>query len=117
MIDLLVATLRGALGICAGLFGGWMIFFAVGSRLDFAPPVGMYYLAWPIAFPLFAALPLAVLVALLLRFAGPPYRAALRRPRFRWGALLPLGLVAFAVMLLTCPLETGGTLLDRLWPG
>jgi len=114
MVDLLVATLRGTLQICAGLFGGWLIFFAVASRLDFAPLVGMYYLAWPIAFPLLAALPLALPVALLLRIAGPPYRAALRRPRFRWGVLLPIGIAAFAVMLLTCPLESGGTLLDRL---
>jgi hypothetical protein len=114
MGDLLVATLRGTLGICAGLFGGWMILFAVGSRLDFAPPVGMYYLAWPIAFPLLAALPIGAALALLLLGAGPPYRAALRRPGFRFGVLLPLGLVAFAVMLLSCPLETGGTLFDRL---
>jgi hypothetical protein len=114
MFELLLATARGTLQLCAGLFGGWLLFFAVGSRLDFAPPVGMNYLAWPIAFPLLAALPLAAMVALLLRVAGPPYQAALRRPRFRWGVLLPVGLIAFAVMLLTCPLETGGTLLDRL---
>lgn len=114
MLDLLLAALRGTLQLCAGLFGGWLVFFALADAVDMAPLVGMNYLAWPIAFPLLAALPLAVLVALLLRIGGPPYRARLRDPRFRWGVLLPVGLLTFAVMLLTCPLETGGTLLDRL---
>ncbi len=116
MADLLLTTLRGTLLVCAGLFVGWMILFALGSRLDLVPHVGMYYLGWPIAFPLLAALPLAVVIALSLLRAGPPYRTTLHQPRFRWGVLLPLGTLAFAVMLLTCPLETGGTLLDRLLP-
>ncbi len=111
---LLLATMRGTLTVCAGLFGGWMVFFAVGSRFDFAPPVGMNYLAWPIVFPLAAALPIALLLALLLSRAGPPYAAVLQRPRFRWAVLLPVWLVAFAAMLLSVPLETGGTLLAHL---
>ncbi|NCF11607.1 MAG: hypothetical protein GWP66_13210 [Gammaproteobacteria bacterium] len=114
MVDLLVATLLGTLQICAGLFGGWLLFFVLADAVDMAPLVGMYYIAWPIAFPLLSALPIAVVLALLLVRTGPPYTAALRRPRFLWGVLLPIGIVAFAVMLLTCPLETGGTLLDRL---
>ena len=117
MGELLDATLRGTLQLCAGLFVGWLLFFALTARLDLAPPVGMNYLAWPIAFPLLAALPLAALLALLLRITGPPYGAALSQPRFRWGVLLPVGLLAFAAMLLTCPLETGGTLLERLLSG
>jgi len=114
MGNLLAAILFGTATICAGLFGGWLLFFALFSRLDLVPPVGMYYLAWPIVFPLFAALPVAVLLTLLLVRAGPPYIQALRRPAFTWGVLLPVGAIAFVIMLLTCPLETGGTLLDRL---
>ncbi len=113
MGNLLLAILLGTVTVCAGLFGGWLVTFAVLSRLELAPRVGMYYLAWPIAYPLLAALPVAVVLALALVRAGPPYTQALSRPGFIWGVLLPIGVVAFAIMLLTCPLETGGTLLDR----
>ncbi|MDX1594237.1 MAG: hypothetical protein R3298_08310 [Gammaproteobacteria bacterium] len=115
--SLLAATAAATLQVCAGLFAGWLVFFVLADAVDRAPPVGMYYLAWPIAFPILAALPLAVVLVPLLARAGPPYMAALRRARFRWGVLLPVGLVAFAVMVLTCPLETGGTLLDRVLAG
>lgn len=114
MGKLLLATLLATLTVLAGLFGGWMLFFALLSRSDWAPQVGMYYLAWPIVFPLFAALPLAVVLAIALGVTGPPYLESLRRPRFTWGVLLPIGAVAFAIMLLTCPLESGGTLLDTV---
>lgn len=112
---LLLAGLTAALILCAALFVGWFIAFIVMDAIGRTLLVGMYYLAWPIVFPLFAFPALFLLLLAVLPFFKQPYPEILGHGPFLFGLLVPVFVVAMALMLATCPLDAGGTLVSRGW--
>ena len=90
-------------------FGGWFIAFGVMGAFDIGLLVGMNYLVWPIVFPLIGGLCVFFLfLATLPLYRCPPFQA-FRIPLFWMAELLPLAAGGLLVMLLSCPLDVGGT--------
>lgn len=110
---LLLAAFTAALLICAALFVGWLIAFVIMGIIGKSLLVGMYYLAWPIVFPLFALPAVFLLLLGLIPLFKQPFPEILGHGPFLFGILLPMFLIAMALMLATCPLDAGGTLLSR----
>ena len=79
------------------------------GALDVYLLVGMNYLAWPIVFPIMAALPLWALMFALAPLAGRMGPLGVRSRRFMLTVLLPVALLTLGVMLVTAPLDTSGT--------
>ena len=110
---LLAAAAIGAGGVCMAQFALWMVFFAVTSLFGIYLLTGMYFLAWPIVFPI-CTFPVAfALLLIILARVRKPYLRVLSNYRFWVAIILPVVLVAFAVMVATCPLDIGGTLWTR----
>lgn len=114
---LALSALTGAFIIGAALFMGWFVTFIIMDFIGTALLVGMYYLAWPIAFPLFAIPFIFLLLLAIIPMFKQPFPDILGYLPFLFGILIPIFIVAFAVMLATCPLENGGTLLTTGWDG
>lgn len=110
---LAAGAFAGTLQVAAGLFIGWFVAFALMGVIGHSLLVGMYYLAWPIVFPIVATPAVFALLFVLLwqRPDGGP-RTLVQR-RFQLRVMLPLVLLGVLVMLATCPLDIGGTLLTR----
>lgn len=111
--QLLLAAFTAALLVCAALFVGWFMAFVMMGAIGKSLLVGMYYLAWPIAFPLLAMPVVFLLMLGLIPLFQEPYPKILGHAPFLFGILLPVFLIAMMVMLATCPLDVGGTLLSR----
>jgi hypothetical protein len=110
---LLAAAAIGSVGVCAAQFGLWMVFFAVTSLLGVYLLSGMYFLAWPIVFPIYT-FPVVFLVFLfVIPMFRKPYLSVLAGYRFWTAVVIPIILIAFTVMVGTCPLEIGGNLWTR----
>ena len=115
--QLALSALTGAVIVCAALFGGWFFAFIIMRFVGTSMLVGMNYLAWPIAFPLFSFPVIFLLLLVVIPFFRQPYPEILAHKGFLFAVMLPVFLVAMALMLATCPLETGGTLLTDGWKG
>lgn len=115
LLDLGLVAASGA-GLVAGvLFGGWFVSFALMGLAGHSLLVGMNYLVWPIIFPMMAFPTVFLLLIPIARLFRRPYRQLLSLPKFHLGVLLPTALLALALMLATCPLDSGGTFLTRGW--
>jgi len=115
LLDLGLAAAAGALLVAGVLFGGWFASFALMGLVGHSLLVGMNYLVWPIIFPLMAFPVVFLLLMPIVRLLRRPYRGLLSQPGFYLGVLLPITLLALALMLATCPLDSGGTFLTRGW--
>lgn len=115
--NLFLSAATGAVLICTGLFGGWFISFILMDAVGMALLVGMNYLAWPIVFPLFSFPVVFLLLVIVIPVFKKPYPEILSHKGFLFGVLLPIFIIAIGLMLVTCPLETGGNLLTRGWSG
>jgi hypothetical protein len=110
---LMTAAAIGAASVCAAQFCLWMVFFAVTSLLGVYLLVGMYFLAWPIVFPI-CTFPVVFLVFLvIIPMFRKPHLKVLAGYQFWTAVVIPMMLVAFAVMVATCPLDIGGNLWTR----
>jgi len=110
---LLAAAAIAAAGVCAAQFALWMVFFAATSLIGVYLLTGMYFLAWPIVFPIYT-FPMAFLLFLfIIPIFRKPYLQVLAGFRFWTVVAIPIILVAFTLMIATCPLEIGGNLLTR----
>ncbi len=108
-----LAAASGALLISGALFIAWFLAFAVMGLIGHSLLVGMNYLVWPIIFPIMAFPVFFLLLLPLVPLFKRPYRDLLAMPRFHFAGLLPIFLLALAIMLASCPLDIGGTLLTR----
>ena len=96
----------------AGLFGGWMISFAVMNVFSINFLVGMNYLVWPIVFPLFSVLPIFILLSILIPLFPGGYLNVFKNKTFLV-VVTTLMLLSLLIMFVTCPLDIGGTLLTQ----
>ncbi|UCD80946.1 MAG: hypothetical protein JSW26_05825 [Desulfobacterales bacterium] len=110
---LLTAAAIGAVSVCAAQFGLWLVFFAVTSLLGVYLLTGMYFLAWPIVFPIYTFPVVFVLLLIIIPMLRKPYLGVLSAYHFWMIIILPVVLVAFTVMVATCPLDIGGNLWTR----
>jgi hypothetical protein len=108
---LLMVAAIGAGSVCVSQFGLWLIFFAVTSLFGVYLLTGMYYLAWPIVFPIFAFPVVFILLLIIIPMLRKPYLGVLTGYPFWITVILPVILIAFTIMVATCPLETG----ENLW--
>ncbi len=115
--QLLLSALTGAIIICAALFVGWFIAFILMGVIGKSLLVGMNYLAWPIAFPLLSFPFIFLLMLIIIPMFRQPFPEILGYNRFLFGILIPTFIIAMTLMLATCPLENGGTLLTTGWDG
>lgn len=114
-VKLLAAAAIGAGSVCLAQFGLWMIFFAVTSLFGVYLLTGMYYLAWPIVFPL-AAFPVVFIgLLIIIPMLRRPYLGLLTGYPFWLAVIVPVTLIAFTIMVATCPLDIGGNLWTRGW--
>jgi len=100
-------------GVCAAQFGLWMASFAVMSLFGVYLLTGMYFLAWPIVFPIFTFPAVFLIFMLIIPIFRQPYLSVLADYRFWVAVAIPILLVAFMLMVATCPLEIGGNLWTR----
>ena len=114
---LLLSALTGTVIICVALFVGWFIAFIIMDAIGKSLLVGMNYLAWPIAFPLLSFPIIFVLFLVIMPMFKKPYPEILGHNRFLFGILIPVFIFSMVLMLATCPLENGGTLLSTGWDG
>lgn len=115
LLDHGLVAATGALLVTAVMFGGWFASFALMEVIGHSLLVGMNYLVWPIIFPMMAFPVVFLFLIPVIRLFRPPYRQLLSQPKFHLGALLPIALLALALMLATCPLDIDGTFLTRGW--
>lgn len=114
-LKLLAAAAIGAGSVCVAQFGLWMAFFAVTSLFGVYLLTGMYYLAWPIVFPL-AAFPVVFIgLLIIIPMLRRPYLGLLSGYPFWLAVIVPVTLIAFTIMVATCPLDIGGNLWTRGW--
>jgi hypothetical protein len=114
---LILSALTSAILVCTGLFGGWLIIFIIMNAAGKALLVGMNYLAWPIAFPLLSFPVIFLLMLIIIPMFRQPYPEILSNKGFLFGILIPTFISAMVLMLVTCPLENGGTVLTTGWDG
>jgi len=107
------AAAIAAAGVCAAQFGLWMASFAVMSLFGVYLLTGMYFLAWPIVFPIFTFPAVFLIFMLIIPIFRQPYLNVLADYRFWVAVAIPILLVAFMLMVSTCPLEIGGNLWTR----
>jgi len=107
------AAATAAASVCAAQFGLWMAFFAVTSLFGVYLLTGMYFLAWPIVFPIFTFPAVFLIFMFIIPIFRKPYLSVLADYRFWTAVAVPILLVAFMVMVATCPLEIGGNLWTR----
>jgi hypothetical protein len=113
---LLLSAATCAILVSVAQFGTWFISFIIMDRLiGKALLVGMNYLAWPVVFPLLSLLVVFPFMLIIMPLFKKPFPDILSHPGFLFGILIPVMLVATAVMFATCPLENGGTLLTTGW--
>jgi hypothetical protein len=112
-VKLLAAAAIGAGSVCVAQFGLWMIFFAVTSLFGVYLLTGMYYLAWPIVFPLVAFPVVFIGLLIIIPTLRRPYLGLLTGYPFWLAVIVPVTLIAFTVMVATCPLDIGGNLWTR----
>jgi hypothetical protein len=110
---LLAAAAIGAAGVCAAQFGLWMVFFAVTSLFGVYLLTGMYFLAWPVVFPIYTYPAAFLLFLFIIPKLRRPYLTVLTGYRFWAVVVIPVVLVAFTLMVATCPLDIGGNLWTR----
>lgn len=110
---LLAAAAIAAAGVCAAQFGLWMVFFAATSLFGVYLLTGMYFLAWPIVFPIYTFPIVFLLFLVIIPIFHKPYLHVLADYRFWAAVAVPVLLVAFTLMIATCPLEIGGNLWTR----
>ena len=111
--QLMAAAAIGAAGVCAAQFGLWMAFFAVTSLFGVYLLTGMYFLAWPIIFPIYTFPVVFLVFMFIIPIFRQPYLSVLTDYRFWTAVAVPILLVAFMLMVSTCPLEIGGNLWTR----
>ena len=100
-------------GLCAAQFGLWMAFFAVTSLFGVYLLTGMYFLVWPIIFPIYTFPAVFLVFMLIIPIFRQPYLSVLADYRFWTAVAVPILLVAFMIMVATCPLEIGGNFWTR----
>jgi hypothetical protein len=110
---LLTAAAVGAVAVCTAQFALWMVFFAVTSLFGVYLLTGMYFLAWPIVFPTCTFPVVFLLLLIILPLLRKPYLRLLNGYHFWVTIIIPVVLVAFTVMVATCPLDIGGNLWTR----
>lgn len=110
---MLAAAAIGAGGVCMAQFVLWMVFFAVTSLFGVYLLTGMYFLAWPIVFPIITFPVVFALLLIILALMRKPYLQVLGSYHFWLAIILPVIIVAFTVMVASCPLDIGGTLWTR----
>jgi len=110
---LLAAAAIGSVSVCAAQFGLWMVFFAVTSLFGVYLLTGMYFLAWPVAFPIYTFPAAFLLFLFIIPMFRRPYLGVLAGYRFWTSVVIPVILVAFTLMVVTCPLDIGGNLWTR----
>ena len=110
---LLAAAAIAAAGVCSAQFALWMVFFAATSLIGVYLLTGMYFLAWPIVFPIYAFPVVFLLFLVIIPIFHKPYMHVLAGCRFWTAVAMPIILVAFTVMVATCPLDIGGNLWTR----
>lgn len=108
---LLLSAATGALLAGAAQFGGWFVAFIIMRLIGKSLMVGMYYLAWPIVFPLLSMPTIFLLMLIVIPLFRQPYPEILAQRSFLFGILIPTVIISMALMFATCPLENGGTLL------
>jgi len=110
---LLMVALIGAGSVCASQFGLWLIFFAVTSMFGVYLLTGMYFLAWPIIFPIYTFPAVFILLLIIIPMFRKSYIGVLGGYQFWLIVLLPVLLFSFTIMVATCPLDIGGNLWTR----
>jgi hypothetical protein len=110
---LLTAAAVGAGSVSVSLFGLWLVFFAATSMLGVYLLTGMYFLAWPIVFPVYTFPAAFLLLLIILPLLRKPYLQVLSEYHFWLAIILPFVIVSFTVMVFTCPLDIGGNLWTR----
>ena len=110
---LLTAAAIGAVSVCAAQFGLWMVFFAVMSMFGVYLLTGMYFLAWPIIFPIYTFPVVFLVFIFIIPIFRQPYLSVRAGYRFWAAVAIPILLTAFMLMVATCPLEIGGNLWTR----
>ena len=109
----MTAAAVGAASVCAALFALWLVFFAATSLFGIYLLTGMYFLAWPIVFPICTFPVVFLLLLVILPLLRKPYLQVLSGYHFWLTIILPLVMAAFTVMVFTCPLDIGGNLWTR----
>jgi len=110
---LLMAAVIGAVSVSVSQFGLWLIFFAVTSIFGVYLLTGMYFLAWPIVFPICTFPVVFILLLIIIPMFRKPYLEILTGYPFWLTVIMPIILIAFTIMVVTCPLDIGGNLWTR----
>jgi hypothetical protein len=110
---LLMVAVIGAGSVSASQFGLWLFLFAAMSFFGVYLLTGMYFLAWPIVFPIFTFPVVFTLLLIIVPLFRKPYLGLLTGYHFWMVVIVPIILVAFTAMVMTCPLDIGGNLWTR----